>query len=165
MTRSGIDDVVAHLRDAREDYRLGLAFFRRRQWRSAARHFGLADRKSRRDDDHANLYRSYHGLSLIYCGDVSGLNLCRHAAGVENIKPGVFVNLVLAELRFRHRRRAWEALCRGFDVDPDNPQLRKLARKMGVRRRPCLPFLKRAHPLNKWLGKVTYRRSKVSGRR
>ena len=147
---------------ARDDYRLGLMFFRKRQWRPAARHFGLAQSRSPRNDEFANLYASYHGLALIRCGDVSGLNLCRHAAAREHARPEVFVNLVLAELRFRHRRRAWEALSRGFELQPDNPALHKLARKMGRRRRPVLPFLKREHPLNKWLGKVTYQRASKS---
>jgi len=29
---------------------------------------------------------------------------------------------------------------------------------MGVRRNPCLPFLRRENLLNKWLGKATYRK-------
>ncbi|HHO69805.1 MAG TPA: hypothetical protein ENK12_12355 [Gammaproteobacteria bacterium] len=149
---------------ARDDYRLGLLFFRKRQWRSAARHFGLAQSRSSRNDEFVNLYTSYHGLALIRCGDVSGLNLCRHAAAREQGRAEVFVNLVLAELRFRHRRRAWEALSRGFQIDSGNPALHKLARKMGVRRRPLVPFLKREHPLNKWIGKATYRRPRRAGK-
>jgi hypothetical protein len=27
---------------------------------------------------------------------------------------------------------------------------------MGMRRKPCLGFLKRSNPLNRWLGKLTY---------
>lgn len=142
---------------AREDYQLGLAFFHKRRWRAAARHFGLADRASQRDDEDANVYTSYHGLALICCGDISGLNLCRHAAGVETQRADVFVNLVLAELRYRHRRRAYEALCGGLAIAPRSRRLRLLALRMGVRRQPPLPFLRRENRLNKWLGKVTYR--------
>jgi len=39
----------------------------------------------------------------------------------------------------------------------------KLRRDMGVRRNPCLPFLRRENLLNKWLGKVTYRRVSREG--
>ncbi len=160
-----MNQTVSSSSRARDDYRLGLVFFRKRQWRAAARHFGLAQRRAARDDEYLNVYASCQGLSLIRCGDPSGLNQCRHAAGRERVRPEVFVNLVLAELRFRHRRRAWEALCRGLALDPDHPVLHKLARKMDRRRRPAIGFLKREHPLNKWLGKATWRLLKRPGRR
>jgi len=41
----------------RQEYQLGLAFFRKRHWKTAARHFGLADQKSGRHDVHEHLYR------------------------------------------------------------------------------------------------------------
>ena len=141
-----------------QEYQLGLAFFRKRHWKTAARHFGLADQKSGRHDVRQHLYRSYHGLSLVYCGDVSGLNLCRHAAAKEAIKATVFYNLALAEIRFRHRKRACTAVRRGLELNPAHAGLLKLRREMGVRRDPCLPFLRRDNLLNKWLGKATYRR-------
>jgi hypothetical protein len=86
---------------AQKEYQLGLAFFRMKHWKTAARHFGLADQKSGRHDVHEHLYRSYHGLSLVCSGDVSGLNLCRHAAAKETIQATVFQNLALSEIRFR----------------------------------------------------------------
>ena len=61
-------------RVAFEEYQIGLAFFDKKQWKTAARHFGQADRKSHRHDENYHLYTSCHGLALVYCGDVSGLN-------------------------------------------------------------------------------------------
>ena len=90
---------TARMREAREEYQLGRAFFDKKQWKTAARHFAQAERRSGREDVYQHLYRSCHGLSLVYCGDVSGLNLCRHAAGVETVNAEVFLNLALAELR------------------------------------------------------------------
>ncbi len=149
---------ATHGRIASEEYRLGLAFFKKKQWKTAARHFGQADRKSRRSDENYHLYTSYHGLALVYCGDVSGLNFCRHAAAAEKLNATVFLNLALAELRFRHRRRACDAVSEGLRLDGRHAGLLKIRRKMGVRRRPCVPFLKRENPFNRWLGRMTYRR-------
>jgi len=143
-----------------EEYQLGLALYQKKQWKAAARHFGQADSRASRDDVFQQLYRSYHGLSLLYGGDVSGLNLCRHAAGVETIQAHVFLNLALAELKMRHRKRACHAVQLGLKIDPRDKELRELRTRMGMRRRPSIPFLKRESLLNKWLGKITYRRLK-----
>jgi len=110
-------------------------------------------------------YKSWHGLALVYSGDVSGLNLCRYAAAKEAIDATVFQNLVLAELKFRHRKRACATLKRGLSIDPKHRGLLKLRRNMGARRQPCLMFLDRNNPLNKWLGKMTYRRANGAGSR
>jgi hypothetical protein len=152
-----------HVQQVEQEYQLGLAFFRMKRWKTAARHFELAEQKSGRHHVRQRLYRSYHGLSLVYSGDVSGLNLCRHTAAKEQIKAEVFHNLALAELRCRHRKRAWTAVRRGLRLNPAHAGLLELRREMGVRRAPCLPFLSRDHLLNKWLGKATYRRARRGG--
>ncbi len=145
------------MRKAREEYLLGQAFFDKKQWKMAARHFGQAERKAGREDVSQYLYRSCHGLSLVCCGDVSGLNLCRHAASMETVQADSFLNLALAELKFQHRKRACRAISQGLRLHPRHKQLLKLRSKLGVRRQPPLPFLKRANVLNKWLGKAPYR--------
>lgn len=150
---------VKRERDARAEYKLGIAFFRKKQWRTAARHFSQAERKCPRGDAHLQTYRSWHGVSLVYSGDVSGLNLCRHAASNEHIDATVFQNLTLAELKLRHRKRACATLKRGLTIDPKHRGLIKLRKNMGARRQPSLIFLDRNNPLNKWLGKMTYRRA------
>jgi hypothetical protein len=146
-----------------QEYQLGLAFFRMKRWKTAARHFELADQKCGRHDVRQRLYRSYHGLSLVYSGDISGLNLCRHTAAKEKIKADVFRNLALAELHFSHRKRAWTAVELGLRLNPVHTGLLELRGDMGVRRAPCLPFLSRGNLLNKWLGKATYRRAARGG--
>jgi hypothetical protein len=101
---------------------------------------------------------SYQGLCQVYCGDISGLNLCRRAAAMETIQARVFVNLALAELKLKHRKRACSAVKIGLSIDHTDPNLLKLRDRMGVRRSPALPFLKREHLLNKWLGRYTWQR-------
>lgn len=142
---------------ADEEFHLGLAFLKKKQWKTAARHFRAADTGCPRGDPRARLYRSYHGLALVSSGDVSGLNLCRHAAGSPTGHAEVFLNLALAEIRLNHRRRACEAVAVGLHLDPRQSRLLRLRARLGVRRKPCVPFLNRNNPLNKWLGRITYR--------
>ena len=158
MTTSATPVATTRIREAEEEYQLGLVFFKKKQWRSAARHFSLAEKRAPRQDPQLHLYRSWHGLALVYSRDVSGLNLCRHAAAQPGIQATVFQNLVLAEMKLNHRKRACEALSEGLQLDPRHHGLVKLSKQIKLRRRQCLVFLKREHPLNKWLGKVTYRR-------
>lgn len=146
------------VRAAREDYELGLACYRKKQWKGAARHFAEADRKGGHDDLYLHLYMSYQGLCQVYDGDISGLNLCRRAASMETLQPRVFLNLALAELRLRHRKRACVAVRVGLSIDHTDPGLLRLRDKMGVRRTPFVPFLSREHLLNRWLGRYTWQR-------
>ena len=151
-------------RIAYEEYEIGLAFFNKKQWKTAVSHFGEADRRSRRDDENYHLYTSCHGLALVYCGDVSGLNFCRHAAAAETIKATVHQNLALAELYLNHRQRACNAVKAGLKIDSRHSGLLDTRKKMGVRRRPCVPFLKRNNPFNKWLGRITFNRHRKTVR-
>ncbi|MGD8842150.1 MAG: hypothetical protein PVJ83_01635 [Gammaproteobacteria bacterium] len=99
---------------------------------------------------------SWQGMCLVSGGDAAGLDLCRRAASAETIQPRVFLNLALAELRLEHRRLACKAVEVGLSVDHRDPGLLRLRDRMGVRRRPILPFLRRDHPLNRWLGHYTW---------
>jgi hypothetical protein len=149
-------------RAARADYNLGLAFYHKQRWNLAARHFSEAVRKCGHDDVRRGTYLSYQGLCQVYGGDSSGLNLCRHAAAAETLQARVFVNLALAELKLNHRKRACLAVSAGLRVDRSDPGLLRLRDRMGVRRAPVVPFLKRDNLLNRWLGRYTWQRLQAS---
>lgn len=162
MHRSIHSTSDARVRAAREEYELGLAFYQRKQWKTAARHFAEASRKSGHDDVYTYLYMSYHGVCLVKSDDISGLNLCRRAASMETIQSAVFLNLAMAELKLSHRKRAFNAVQIGLNIDHNHPGLQQLRQTMGVRRPPCLPFLKRDNPLNRWLGRYTWQRMQAA---
>ncbi|MHB8473542.1 MAG: tetratricopeptide repeat protein [Gammaproteobacteria bacterium] len=115
-------------------------------------------------DVYRNTYRSYEGLARVYLGEKSAVALCRDAAADDMRAVEVHYNLALAEFKLNNRRRALLALQRGLAIDSVNPELRRLRVIMGNRRHPVLRFLNRNHPLNKWLGRLTYRRSRKPGR-
>lgn len=136
----------------------GLSRLRAQDYRGAATAFRKAASAAGRDHRQRHRYASFHGLALVHLGDPGGLARCRGAAAADELDVVLLRNLALAELRAGHRRRALTALHRGLAVDPREPELLRLRSDLGTRRRPILRFLNRDHPLNRLLGRVTYRR-------
>ncbi len=118
--------------------------------------FRTADQNADRHDPFRNLYTSYHGVALVFRGDICGLNFCRQAAAVEHQHADVFCNLAMAEYRLNHRRRACMAMNKGLKLNPRHAGLHRLRLQMGVRRPQVVRFLSRDNPLNRLLGKLTY---------
>lgn len=139
------------------DYVQGQREFSRGNLSSALASFKSAHQATDIAHVYAHLYMSYLGITQIFLNDVSGLNLCRRAAQDEMHRAEVFENLVRAELKFGHRKCACEALRRGLRVNPGHAGLRALSQEMGTRRSPCFTFLDRDNPLNRFLGKLSYR--------
>lgn len=113
---------------------------------------------SDKQDVYRNKYRSYEGLMRIYLGEKHAVELCREVAAEDLKDVEVQYNLALAEYKLNNRRRAVQAVQRGLTIDAKYPELLRLRSLMGMRRQPIFRFLDRDHPLNKWLGKLTYRR-------
>lgn len=149
------------------DFIHGQRCFRQGDLQTALAHFKSANQATADTHVYAHLYISYLGLTQVLLNDLSGLNLCRRAAAEESHRGEVFGNLIRAELKLGHRKQACDALRRGLKLDRANAALRALREEMGVRRDPMLGFLDRDHPLNRVLGKLTYRcaRKKVAAPR
>jgi len=105
-------------------------------------------------------YTSYYGYCIAAAlgRTREGLSLCKQAAQSEFFSPEILLNLARVHLLAQHRREAWEVLMKGLSLDPQHEGLRNEARRMGIRRRPTLPFLEREHPINKVAGRITSRR-------
>lgn len=108
-------------------------------------------------------YASYYGYCLAAAlgRKGEGLRICRRAAGSEFFTPEILLNLARVELLVGSRKKAWAALMKGMRLDPQHRGLRAEMRRMGVRRRPVLPFLEREHPINRAAGKLA---AKVNAR-
>jgi Tfp pilus assembly protein PilF len=139
------------------DYIQGQRYFRQGDLKSALTCFKSAFQATADTHIHAQLYMSFLGLTQVLLNDVSGLNLCRRAAQEESSRGEVFENLVRAELKLGHRKQACDALRRGMRIDKGCVGLRALRDEIVVRRNPCLSFLDRDNPLNRILGRLTYR--------
>ncbi len=86
-----------------------------------------------------------------------GLALCQHGVKLEFYRGENYINLAGVHLLVGNRAGAVKAIFDGLQHDRRNRELQRMARKMGIRRRPIIPFLDRAHPINVWLGKVRHR--------
>ncbi len=139
------------------DFIRGQGFYRHGDLKSALACFKSAYQSTALAHLYAHLYMSYLGVTQVMLGDVSGLNLCRRAAQEEGHRGEVFENLARAELKLGHRKQACDALRRGMRLDKGYAGLRALRTEMGVRRNPFLSFLDRDNPLNRFLGRLTYR--------
>ena len=55
-----------------------------------------------------------------------------------------------------NKKSAVKAFKRGLEFDPEDPYLLSEVRKIGIRREPFFPFLKRSNPINKYIGKLLH---------
>ncbi len=106
---------------------------------------------------------SYQGLLLAETGEdpQKGIDLCKDAIekleksvpfGSDFFYPFFYLNLGRAYLMNGQKKEAIESLRTGLSHDNDNREIISELRKLGVRRRPFLPFLPRSNPLNKYMG-------------
>ena len=104
-------------------------------------------------------YLSYHGLTvgLLDRNFPSAVKLCRAAVQQAPYDPELCVNLCRVYRESGQRMRALDALRAGLGFDKDSRILRMEQKRMGIRRDPAIGFLSRKHPLNKLIGKLTYK--------
>jgi tetratricopeptide (TPR) repeat protein len=84
------------------------------------------------------------------------LTLSKHAAlsGEEGLYPVLFLNLGRAFVAAGKKKDAVDAFQKGLKYDGRNSELLKEVRGLGVRKKPPIPFLDRANPINKYIGKA-----------
>ncbi len=139
-------------------YRKGRELLLAEDYRAARREFAETLNSI---GEHHQLYNqiiSYLGLAQVLTSDRNGLLLCRDAASSEAVEAGVYLNLACAEWHVDNRQRAVEAINLGRQVDAGHQQLVRASTLIDSRRRNALPFLKREHVLNRWLGRMMRKR-------
>jgi tetratricopeptide (TPR) repeat protein len=105
------------------------------------------------------LHRSYYGLAIGLSERrlERAIALCRSAATDEFFNPIHFHNLARLHLACGFKAEAIRYLRRGLMIDPGNEAMALELRRLGVRRRPPLGFLRRQNPLNRLLGRLLHR--------
>lgn len=127
----------------------------------------LAEKLELHPDDPTLL--SYRGLleGLQHKRYRDGISICKKAIesvrkkmlfGSEFFYPVLYINLGKTYLAGGNRREALTAFRKALKVDRDNAELKAIFAEIGVRRSPSISFLPREHLLNKYIGKLTYRR-------
>lgn len=104
-------------------------------------------------------YRSHYGLglALVERRFNEGLELCRSAAKEEFFNPDLYHNLARVHLAFGFKAEALRYLRRGLMIDSAHSGILDDLDRLGVRKAPALRFLPRAHPFNRWLGRLRVR--------
>jgi tetratricopeptide (TPR) repeat protein len=108
---------------------------------------------------------SYYGclVAVVENNPKEGIRLCREAIvgvrdslpfGSEFFYPALYLNLGRACLKGNYKTEAIDAFQEGLKNDPENHDLLWELRKLGMRKRPPIPFLQRSNPVNKYIGLI-----------
>ena len=104
------------------------------------------------------LFYSYlgFGLAAFESRYNDGVALCERGIEMEFYNPENHYNLARTYLLLGAKRKAVARIRAGLRVDPEYRPLLQMARELGVRQRPMLPFLGRSHLLNRFVGKIRH---------
>ncbi len=111
---------------------------------------------------------SYYGCleAIVERNYGQGMETCRDAIAILNedvpfgqaaFYPVFYLNLGRACLAAGNKRDAADAFRKGLDADLQDADLIWEVKRLGSRRKPVIPFLKRSNPLNKYIGILLHR--------
>ncbi len=105
-------------------------------------------------DKHMPEYLSYYGVSVaLGKGEIKlGLELCTRAIKMEFYKPEFYVNLAKVYEASGNKKGAITALKKGAKYEIKGEDIHNMLVDLGFRKKPILPFFKRANFINKSLG-------------
>jgi tetratricopeptide (TPR) repeat protein len=106
---------------------------------------------------------SYYGclLAIVENKPKEGVKICKDAIrrldtsmpfGSEFFYPTFYLNLGRAHLKDGNKKEAIGAFNAGLKTDPQNSDILWEMQKLGKRRRPTVPFLRRENPVNRYIG-------------
>ncbi len=106
---------------------------------------------------------SYYGclIAIVENNTKDGIVICENAIkaldismpfGSEFFYPVFYLNLGRAYLKAERKAEAIKAFQQGLKSDPENTDIQWEMKKLGSRKKPPVPFLKRGHPINKYIG-------------
>ena len=159
-------------RVAEDSFEKGILALEQNEWREATAFFEAAltlERKLTPRTPQAR-YRSYYGLCLGLAKKrhEDAINICRSAIQMECYNPDLHWNLGRVLFNAGRKREAYRAFVKGVRQQPRHKGLVTDLRRMGMRKRPVLPFLRRTHPINVALGRMraeTHAKNRLRRRR
>jgi tetratricopeptide (TPR) repeat protein len=101
-------------------------------------------------------YLSYYGLCLAREGGnlQEGIKFCREAITLEFFNADLFWNLGRALLAAGRKKEAHLTFLKGLRLQRGHSGITSELLRLGIRRKPVLPFLSRSNPLNVVLGRL-----------
>jgi tetratricopeptide (TPR) repeat protein len=99
-----------------------------------------------------------YAVSMAHLGDhQEAAQVCLRAIAADRRNADAYAALARVYLLSGARRKAIEAMERGFTIAPRSHTLNIVREEIGVRRSPVIPFLSRENKLNVLLGKLMER--------
>lgn len=137
----------------------GIEACKKGQWKEGLAVLGKVAEADRQGAELNGQFYSYlgYGIARYERRVKEGLALCQHSIKLQFYEPENYLNLARVHLLARNRRKAVEALNRALKLNASNPGAIALAREIGWRRRPVIPFLPRSNFFNRLLGRLSYR--------
>ncbi|HEX4952391.1 MAG TPA: hypothetical protein VF017_03215 [Thermoanaerobaculia bacterium] len=137
----------------------GVEACRRGDWQAGLGHLAAVTRTEDLPVELPARFYSYlgHAMARVQGRRKEGLSLCQHAIRLEFYRGENYYNLAQVYLLGGHRAAAVKAIHQGLARDRKNRSLVLLARELGVRRSPVLPFLSRNNRINVLLGRLRHR--------
>lgn len=101
---------------------------------------------------------SYFGLclALVQKKFKPAIELCKRATALQFYNPDHYVNLTRVYAAAGQRKKAIETAEAGLKQHADYQPLIAARAALGVRARPAVPFLDRAHPINVTIGQARH---------
>lgn len=133
-----------------ENFKQGLQLLKDNNLEKATRSF----EKAYKEDKENAQYMSYYGMcAAMRWGEIGlGIELCTRAVKKEFFKTEYYINLAEVYLKADNKKGAITVLKKGLRFDPENDIIHEELVKLGARKNPILPFLKRSNPANRFLG-------------
>jgi tetratricopeptide (TPR) repeat protein len=106
---------------------------------------------------------SYFGLclALVQKKFKPAIDLCKRAIELQFYNVDHYANLARVYIAAGHRKKAIEIVEQGLKAHPADEALLDVRRQLGVRAKPPVPFLDRAHPINVTLGQARHAKKKT----
>ena len=93
------------------------------------------------------------------------IDLCKLAIDLQFYNPDHYANLSRVYVAAGNRKKAFDAIEQGLKSHAEDETLLKVRRQLGVRAKPPVPFLDRAHPINITLGQARHAKKASSKER
>jgi predicted Zn-dependent protease len=145
--------------EAFQEFRTGLAFLRGGDADQALPHL-----KSALEEEPTNpFYISYMGVAIAATERkwADAEELCRSAIRMSRRQAQLYLNLAEVYVAADRRQDAADILVRGLRYAPHDQRLKIGLDRLAIRRPPVLPFLPRAHTVNRNLGRIRHQAMQV----
>lgn len=136
------------------DFQQGIKLYSEGRLLEALGHF---QRSYEADSDNPEVLSYYAVTNALERGQVrSGIEMAEKAIEKKPDRPDFYMNLGRIYIKGGEKKEAVETFRKGVRIDPENRELLRMLKKLGIRRKPSFSSLPRHHLMNRFLGKIAH---------